>query len=369
MLIIDFKMKSIGLSFSLIIVSLIFCDLLYASEDDDDQSVRIYRSPEERREAGLDTELTEWLKFSGLLEVEKEYSEDNLKNSRKIREYGNTTPNLQFGLEMEFTDWLGAELEFEAEYDGIEQSAGWDEAYFYLDFEELGLGVEIGRLSPPFGEFYGYFISDPLLEFAETNRDAVVIEYSLIDSFEVSLFAINSKTEKRDKNTEFDWGASIEYVSESESFRLGLSYLSDLSESDERFLRDEGYIYEDRVSAWNAHALIGFEKFEATAEIVQANNRFREFDPEEDKPMAYNIELAYFPSSNIQFAIRYEGSDEISEEPKEQYGLSVTWIPLNRMNFTVEYLHGRYKNNYVFDDEDIEFEDIDQFAAQFVVEF
>lgn len=332
-------------------------------------SARIYRSPEERREAGLGTKLNDWLKFSGLLEIEKEYFEDNLNNNKKVREYGNTTPNLQFALEMAFANWFGAELVYEAEYDGNQQSTGWDEAFIYFDFDDFGLGAELGRVSAPFGEYYSHFITGPLLEFGETIRDGIIVDFSVLDSLELSVFAIDSKTEKQNKNTEYDWGAGIEYVSATESIRFGLSYLSDLSESDERFLREENYFYIDKVSAWNAHALVGFEKFEITAEMIRANNQFREFDKQENKPFAYNIELAYFLTPTMQLALRHEGSDEFSEKPDSQYGVAVSWRPINRISVTAEYLHGKYKKDFVLDDDDIELNDRDLLVIQATFEF
>lgn len=358
---------------SLFLLTLCISHSLHAEEKESvvesADSARIYRSPEERREAGLKTKVNEWLTFSGLLEIEKEYFEDNIKNSKKIREYGNTTPNAQFALELEFTSWFGGEFVYEAEYDGDQQSAGWDEAFIYFDFDNLGLGLELGRVSAPFGEYYSHFISGPLLEFGETVRDGIIIDYSVLDSLELSVFAIDSKTEKQNKNTEYDWGAGIEYVSATESIRFGLSYLSDLSESDERFLREENYFYIEKVSAWNAYALVGFEKFEITAEMVRANDQFREFDKEEDKPFAYNFELAYFPTPTMQIALRYEGSDEYSEQPDSQYGVAVSWRPINRISVTAEYLHGKYKKDFVLDDDDIELNDRDLFAMQATFEF
>ena len=338
------------------------------SSSSEPDNARIYRSPEERREAGLGTELANWLKFSGLLEIEKEYFEDNLKNNKKNREYGNTTPTLQLGFELPFTEWFGAELVYEAEHDGNEQNTGWDEAFIYFDFDDIGVGVEIGRISVPFGEYYSHFVTGPLLEFGETIRNGLVIEYSLFNFLEVSAFAIDSDIEEEDKKTEYDWGAGIEYVSATESVRVGLGYLSDLAESDERFLRGEHDQYIQRVSAWNAYALVGFEKFEITAEIVRAENQFREFNSQEDKPIAYNAEFAYFLTSSMQIALRYEGSDEFSDQPTEQYGIATTWRLVERISITTEYLHGRYKNNFVFNDDD-ELDDRDLFAMQFSIEF
>ncbi len=227
----------------------------------------------------------------------------------------------------------------------------------------------LGRVSAPFGEFYSHFTTGPLLEFGETIRDGLIIDYSILDFIELTGFIIDSRVEKDNKNTDYDWGTVIEYTSAAEAVRLGLGYSSDLAESDERFLRDLNNEYENRVSAWNAHVLIGFDNFEITGEIIQAINKFREFERQEDKPSAYNIELAYFPLSSLQFSARLEGSDEFSDEPKTQYGFATTWRPIDRMSITAEYLHGKYKNDFVFDDDDNELDDRDLFAAQVTIEF
>ena len=56
----------------------------------------------------------------------------------------------------------------------------------------------------------------------------------------------------------------------------------------------------------------------------------------------------------MQIALRYEESDEYSEQPDSQYGVAATWRPFDRVSVTAEYLHGRYKNNFIFDDDDNE---------------
>jgi len=339
------------------------------AEESSDISARSYRSPEERREAGLGTKINDWITFSGLLEIEKYYLEDNLKNNRKFREYGNTSTTVQSGLEIKLLNWLGAELVYEAEHDGKKLGSKWDEAFVYLEFDKVDVGLEIGRISTSFGEYYSHFSTGPLLEFGETIRNGLIVDYSIFDAFEFNLFAIESKVDKRNKSRKLDWGGGLEYTSRYETARIGVTYISDLSESDERFLREESNEYKDKVAAWNAYALIGFDNFEITAELVRANNRFKEFERTEDKPIAYNFELAYFPSPDYQLAFRYEGSDEYSEEPVEQYGVSLTWRPINRMSLTGEYLHGRYENNFVLDDNDVEFDDKDYFAIQASIEF
>ena len=74
-------------------------------------------------------------------------------------------------------------------------------------------------------------------------------------------------------------------------------------------------------------------------------------------------------SRSAKFSARYEGSDEFADQPSKQYGVSVAWRPVDRIGLIAEYLHGNYKNNFVFDDENNELDDRDLFAAQLTIEF
>lgn len=335
---------------------------IYANEDE----ARFYRNPEERREAGLGRQLTEWLTFSGLVELEKEFEELNFSSDKKVKRYQRPVSTLQLGFDAEFSEWLTAELVFETE-NGDHHSSRIDEVFFSAEFGNLG--IEAGKLTVPFGEFYSHFITGPLLEFGETKKDALALDYSLTSAFELTSFIIDSEAKKQNNSNSYDWGAGINYISETEATRLGISYLSDLAESDERFLRDENDTYERRVSAWSAYTLIGFNQFEITGEILQANNGFKEFGSQEDKPYAYNLELAYFPTHKMQLAIRFEGSDKFEDQPKQQYGLSGTWRVHKNISITAEYLHAEYKNNFILDDNDEDLDDRDIIATQLSIEF
>lgn len=189
------------------------------------------------------------------------------------------------------------------------------------------------------------------------------------DSLEFSAYLFDSKVNKQGNSNGQDWGASLEFKTENEAIIFGLGFLSDLAESDESFLADENNAFESRVSAWNAYALYGMDKFEITAEYVQANDRFREFDNNADKPSAYNIELSYLPTPTVQFALRYEQSDELSDQPEQQYGMTSTWRPGKRVTFAFDYLHGQYRDGFVLDDDDNPQNDRDLLAAQISLEF
>jgi hypothetical protein len=111
-----------------------------SQNQDSAPSTRIYRNPEERREAGLGTELTDWLTFSGLFELEKNYTQFKYDNAIDIGE----------------------------------------------------AGIQLGKLNLPFGEYYSHFVTGPLLEFGETRKNAIIFDYGITDGLEVSVFAFDS---------------------------------------------------------------------------------------------------------------------------------------------------------------------------------
>ncbi len=349
------------------------------------QSARFYRSPEERREAGQGTQVTDWLLFSGLVEVETEYLENQYRNNVTTTEDDGVTPTVEAVFEVTVLPWLVGEFVFEAEYDNG-YFARTDEGLLAIEAESWGL--KIGRQYLPFGEFYSHFVSGPLLEFGETRATSLIADYSFNDNLEVSAFLLDSEFSKPGDHNNYDWGLAAEYVSNNEAIRLGASYLSDLAEVDERLLEEHIYTYRQRVSAWSAYAMIGFQQFELTAEIIKAQRSLipfvlsaiadeaNEVESENDdeqvealKPSAYNLELAYFPQPHMQFAFRIEHSNEREDAPKWRYGVSSSWRIGKYVGVSLDYLYARYKRGFVLDDNDTALDHSHQMAAQLVVEF
>lgn len=348
------------------------------------QAARFYRSPEERREAGLGTQFTDWLRFSGLVEIEKEYLEDHFQNAITTTEDEGATPTVEAVFEVTVFPWLIGEFVFEAEYDSG-YFARTDEGLIAIESETWGL--KIGRQYLPFGEYYSHFVSGPLLEFGETRATSLIADHSFNDNLEVAAFIFDSDFDNASGSDSYDWGLAFEYVSGNEAIRFGASYLSDVAEADERLLEEHVYTYQQRVSAWSAYALIGFDHFELTAEIVRANSTLKPFaapvleaEPEEDeeseeedikgfKPSAYNLELAYFPQPRLQFAVRIEHSDQLEDEPEWRYGVSATWRVGKHFGLSLDYLYGEYKHGFVLDDNDNALDHSHQVAAQLVMEF
>ncbi len=353
------------------------------------QSAKFYRSPEERRDAGQGTQVTDWLLFAGLVELEQEFLVNQFRNNVTATESDGLTPTVEAVFEVTAFPWLIGEFVFEAEVDDG-YFARIDEGLVAIETENWGL--KIGRQYLPFGEFYSHFVSGPALEFGETRATSLLADYSFSDSLEVSMFVFDSDFSKPDENDDFDWGLAFEYVTNNEAIRLGVSYLSDLAEADERLLEEHVYNYKRRVSAWSAYALIGFDQFELTAEIVQARRSLVAFtapaipsiavEPNEAedenhddeqvaafKPSAYNLELAYFPQPHMQFAIRVEHTNELEDAPEWRYGIATSWRIGRYVGVSLDYLYGKYQRGYVLDDNDNALSRSHQLAAQLVVEF
>ena len=313
------------------------------------EPVRIYRNPEERREAGLGNQITEWLRFGGVVELEKEWKKNAIKG-RDNTENPDTELAIELGFEVEYHDWLEAEVLFAIEDNGRRHYQELDEGLVGVNLGEWG--IKVGRLYVPFGAYYSHFIEGPLLEFGQTRGDAVLMDYTFFESIELAAYAFDSKVDRRENHNEIDWGVNLEYVSEDESIRIGAGYISDLSESQEEILFDFNNNFLRRVPALNAYALIGMQSFEFTAEVLRATHAFKEFPKETDQPFGYNVELAYFPIDAIQVSIRGEHSEELMDEPAWQYGISCTFAVWENVTLSVDYLYGRYKKRFAFDDFD-----------------
>ena len=338
---------------------------------------RLYRSPEERRKAGIGTEITDWLTFYGLLEIEKVNTRKHFRQNYEVADDEPSTSTLQLGFDVEYAEWLEIELILESEYARhLHQDSDTYQHDIHSKVDEAQVGIDIGnvglkfgRLYVPFGEYYSYFIVGPTLEFGETRNDAVMVDYSFAENFEVTVFAFESNAHKFNSDNDYDWGWSFELLLNNESIRFGASYLSDLAESEKKLLEDTDNLYLRQVPAWSAYALLGFEHFEITVETVQALESFKELDEIADKPSSTNLEFAYFPSQTMQFAFRLAHSKELKDASQWQHGATATWWLGKRLSYSFDYLYGTYKDGFVVDDEDRELNHEHQIAVRMAVEF
>ena len=328
---------------------------------------RIYRSPEERREAGIGYQLTDWLKIAGLFELEREETDEHFQQGGTVKDKPRPTQNLQLGLDLSIGESLEAEVVIETEKEERSRTLV-DEAL--ISWELGDWGITVGRHYVPFGEYYSHFIVGPMLEFGETRGTALEVDVDLGEQFELGAYLLESDVNTRKKSNHLDWGVAVEWLSEDESIRLGASYLSDLGESEEGLLHDDfDDVYRRRVGAWSAYALLGWQHWEVTAEIVRATGSFAEFDRNANRPWAYNFELAYFPWHKAQLSLRYEAARELAEAADKAYGIALTWLPWERVSLAVEYLRAEYHPGAAEDDEGHSLNDSDTVAVQLVIEF
>ena len=344
------------------VVALTSPDFVIAEEE----SVR-YTTREERRDAGVKHEITDWLTASGLLEFEGILQSFSLFDTSSHPQEDDFTKTLQLGLEISPLSWLRGELIYEYDDDDESNQQTIDEAI--LAFEGGDFELELGKLFVPFGEYFSHFVSGPLLEFGETRTDdwGVTLSYGPHDRLDLAAFVYEGRARKAGANAGYwDWGFAVEASFESSTF--GVSYLSDLADSQERLLTDSSDRYERRVDALSAYAVFGFDWLELTAEFVAALDSFKEFGPDQNQPSAWNVELASFPRADVQLALRLEGSSELEGAPRYQGGIALGWRLTNISSLTLEYLYGAFKRGLAEDSRERDLDNVHQIGAQLSIE-
>jgi hypothetical protein len=330
------------------------------SNEEEKEQARSYRTREERRQAGLKYKISDRIILTGLFESEYLYESFSLYETSSRTHEDEFSAPLQLGLEMAPSAWAKVELIYE--YDIATNSHILDEAVLVMEAGDFD--VELGKLFVPFGEYFSHFVSGPLLEFGETRAGGVVFSYTPDDRFDLSTFVYIGRAEKEESNSSnLDWGFSAEY-SPFEFGTLAVSYLSDLADSQERFLSDNNHKYENRVAALSGYALVGYGKFEVTAEFVHALSSFEELDSDQNKPRAWNIEIAYYPTTDLELALRYEGSKEFENSPHFKGGIGVTWRATKNIYLSLEYLQGRFDRTLSEEPEEPALRTAHQFGAR-----
>jgi hypothetical protein len=329
---------------------------------------RIYQTREEQREAGLKRRITPWLTVSGLVEAELSYDEYRIAGGKdEDASERDDSATLQLGVIADL--FANAEAEVIFEYDTDAKKVNVDEAIFVIELDPLEL--TIGRQYTPFGTYISNFISDPLIEFAETRANrAVTLAYGPGDRLDVLLTLYRGKARRIGGNARrWDWALAIE-AEIGENWLAGWSYQSDLADADSRPLADEDNRYQRRVAGISAFLRWSNERISASLEGLAGIHSYKEFDGDRNKPAAWNAELAYyFEDQQAEMAFRLEGSEELEGEPHLRYGTAVTWRFSKHTNFSLEYLRGEFKDHLATNDDEQSFDTVDRVAAKFSMEF
>lgn len=327
----------------------------------------VYLTREDRREAGLKRKIFPWLTVAGLLELE-------WVNERLVPlESGQQTRDQELGgavqvaAEITPTEWSKLELIYEYSDDDDENRHALDEAILSLEYEDFEW--EVGRMYPPFGEYFSHFVEGPVLEFAEIRATGANISYAPSEALDVTLFTYKGKANPAGRTSdEFDWGAAMEYGPAS-SVTLGLSYVSDLADAMDSVIDPEDLPYSKKVDALSGYAVFGFGDFEGNLEFVNALDNFPDLEGDRNRPEAWNAEMAYYPADQIEIAIRFEASREIEDAPKYRAGFGGAWWFSEHAVFRLEYLYGRYQRDLAQDDLEQTLDSEHLVAGQISVEF
>ncbi len=325
----------------------------------------IYTTHEERRDAGLEHEITGWLTLSGLAEVEYLYKGLGLFDTSSKSDVDELVGSIQLVAEVTPWPWVTGQLvyEYDSEVDRhkLEEAMG---AITVRDFE-----IEFGDFYPPFGEYISHFVSGPLIEFGETRGRSIGLTYALSDRFDLSAYAYRGRAKNPESGDGvWDWVLAAE----GPLFGRGtfaMSYISDLADSDEGFLGEEGDRYQTRVGALSGNLVVGWGRYELVTEYVHALGSFQELEPDRNQPRAWNLELAYFPEGKFSYALRLEGSKELEGAPKFQSGFSATWLTRDNTHVTVEYLNSTYRRGFAEDGKGREIEKGHQVGGLIVIAF
>jgi hypothetical protein len=335
-------MQRVGLCIAALILVTPHC--LHAEEAAEDKA-RIYTTREERREAGQDHRLNAWLSASDLIEFEAGREWIQLSDPEPDTRNRDLSSTLDLGMLATPWSWMKAEAIFE-----LEHAFEGDAPQFTLDEGTVSLRdgpfeLEAGRLYVSFGEYFSHFASGPLLEFGETRGDGADLSWNPDERLDLSVFGYNGPAEPAtSEGAAVNWGCALA-GSPLESWTLGASYLSDLADAKDGLLEAHGNRYQSRVDALSAYSVLGMGRFELTAEMVRALKAFAELPADHNQPLAWNVELAFFPEGPVDAALRLEGSHELPNAPNIMGGVAISWRPLRAVSMTVEYLHGTYDNN------------------------
>jgi hypothetical protein len=328
---------------------------------------RIYRTREEQREAGLQTEITPWLTLSGLLEGEIQTDRFIPRDRGPVLKAREDSATLQLGM---VVDLFGlAEVEAVVEYDSDPDKFFSEEAF--ITFESEPMELSLGKQFTPLGLYFSGFVTGPLLEFGETSaRQAVSLIYGPSDDFDLTLTAYRGRVSEMGEDEEWDWAVGFE-AWPSESLSFGLSYQSDLADSDERILDDDHTI--KRVAVASGYLLGITDAFEFSLEVVAALDDFRELEKTLNRPVAWNAEVIYFfPKSDFDLAFRFEQSRELEDEPEYRYGAAITWYLDKRVSLTMEYLRAQYDaDSFAIDrdEDDISIQYVNTMSAKVSIVF
>lgn len=320
-----------------------------------------------QKQEGVLAKWADKITLSGVIEVEAGYEDYDYDGPAEDDEDSSdlTLATVELGMDVDIIKHVKGHVLFLWEEDDTEP-VDVDEGFITLDGEDVvPLYLNVGKLYVPFGNFESHFISDPLtLELGETRESALTVGYKN-EWMDVSVSAFNGDIDETGEDNHIETyvaAASFsvpEEVSSNFGIRAGVSYISNIADSDS--LQDEdddgnkiiaGSEVKDYVEGVSAFLSISYmDKFFFEFEYLGALDEFEAgellFDNgKEFQPETWNFELAYAATDRLELAVKYEGGDDLGDFlPEDQYGAAVTYGLFENTSIALEYLHGEFEND------------------------
>ena len=311
------------------------------------QQAELYHSLAEKKDAGLASNITDRLTFSGLLEIEAGAERLRFADGSSDEASDLAVATVQLGLGAKLNETLSGNVIVLFEEDATALDV--DEAT--IDFASGDWSTRIGRQYLPFGAFHSHFINDPLtLALGETRETALLAGYTHGPAT-LSAFAFNGDVEKNGADDQIrDWGTSL-VIAPAAGLEFGASFISDLADSDAELLS----AYTRRVAGWSSYFHLEQERLRLEVEYLAATGSFAasdldaNLDGRGDQPQTWNLEAAWAMTPALKIAARYEGSDEFAGQPERQYGVGASWSPWENTSLSLEYLRGEFDRAFSAD--------------------
>ena len=288
---------------------------------------------------------------------------------------------LQIGLEARLASFAHAEVV--VQYDSDTGDIDADEAVIALHADPLEL--EAGRTYLPFGRFYSHFVSGPLIEFGETQANALVLSYAPVPELDLQVASFRARGRDGERNvTPWGYVLAIDFKPRAR-FHLGWSVLSDLAAANSRLLSgglnrgsvamvgentvDQENLRPRVVPGMSAYIVWLSARFDFSIEAVTALRNFRELESDRNRPLAWNIELAHHLTSSFDLALRVEGSRELEDAPELQCGIAGSWRVRLNLSLTVEYLRGEFSGDLAVNAHGEAYRRVDQVGVNLSIAF
>jgi len=285
-------------------------------------------------------------RFGGLIEIEA--AADN--NDQDGDSSSITLATVELGLDAKINEYISGHLLMLFEENSTEP-AELDEATITISLPRSG-ELTLGKIYLPFGVFNSHLITDPqTLELGEISERSALLRYA-VGAFQFSAAIYSGDTVKSRKSKLRDYTASI-IATPNKWLNFGISYISNIADSNADLTRANGpgSSTKDNVSGTSAFLNLTRNQWGLNLEYLGANRHFSaaaldsDGDGKGERPVTYNIELAYAMSKRMEFAARLEGNKDFFDFPERQYGTALTYAFCENVSVSLEYLHGKYKDN------------------------